>query len=142
MDYIVTTPKSEMANSAAEAAECIANGGGFYFRKFPPMHRPRGLDIGSKLYYVEDGYIRGFATVEQIVRGDGPFTCETTGKSWGGGWFAVMRADSWKWISPIPYKGFQGWRRIDEAMLKALNNGKPVDIVGGWLDPKPVIAKD
>jgi len=39
MDIIVTTPKSQMANAAQEAADCIENGGGEYFRR---ADRPPG----------------------------------------------------------------------------------------------------
>lgn len=54
-DYIVTTPKSEMANSAREAANCIRDGGGYYFRRLPPHFRPcAGLKMGWRVFYVEE----------------------------------------------------------------------------------------
>ena len=55
---IVTTPKSEMSSAEQEAKECLRNGSGFYFRKL--NKKPKDILIGeSRIYYVEDGYIRG-----------------------------------------------------------------------------------
>ena len=130
MAWIVTTPKSEMANSAAEAAQCIKDGGGYYFRRTIPFLRPV---VGERIYYVEDGYIRGFAIVSNIVEGDSPFICHTTGRSWGRGRFAAMPSETWNWIKPIPMRGFQGWRRMPADIAAQ------VEIVGGWLDPKPEV---
>lgn len=124
---VVTTPKSESANSAKEAEQCIKNGGGFYFRTFKKC--PKDLDIGSHIFYVEDGYVRGFAIVNEIIYGN--MRCSTTKRDWGDGYHAVMSADSWKWIEPIPMRGFQGWRYLPDEI------SGHVKIVGNWLDKKP-----
>ena len=123
-DILVTTPKSAAATAAAEAADCIAGGGGFYFRTF--KRRPTRLAVGSRIYYVESGFIRGYATVKEIVGGS--MRCGTTGRDWGEGYHAIMPADSWTWIIPIPQAGFQGWRYFDRSGT--------IDY-GGWLDSKP-----
>ena len=123
-NFVVTTPKSEMLNAAREAEACRQAGGGFYFRVFRNC-RPDGLDRGSKIFYVEDGYVRGFAVISDITRRN--FTCEVTGQPSGFGWYAIMPADSWRWIKPIPMKGFQGWRYW----------GGVFEVIGAWLDPKP-----
>ena len=129
-DLIVTTPKREMANAAAEAEWAKQQGGGpsiHYFRRIPTV--PRDAGPGSKVYYVENGYIRGYAVLLGIDDGSGiGNTCEVTGRDWSGNWQLVMRADSWKWIKPIPMRGFQGWRYFD---------GSDCEEVGGWLDPRP-----
>lgn len=124
-DIIITTPKSEMKTAATEAEQCIRNGGGFYFRKFATL--PRNLNPGSRIFYTEDGYVRGFAVVDSVSIGSS--TCSTTGRVWEG-YIAYMRADSWKWVKPIPLKGFQGWRYFD---------ARGIEIVGGWRDPKPSV---
>jgi len=124
-NIIVTTPKSEIANSAYEAQECIKSGGGFYVRKLG-KNRPKNLHAGSKVYYVEDGYIRGFGEVGSVVQKE--FSCESTGKNWGLGWFAIITACSWKWIKPISMVGFQGYHYFDD---------KDVEVIGNWLDSKP-----
>lgn len=126
---IVTTPKSEMEISAQEAEECIRNSGGFYFRKLG-KNCPKGLKGGSKIYYVEDGYIRGFGVAGSVIQKE--HVCEHTDRSWGNGWFAIIPACTWKWIEPIPMQGFQGFRYFDDSN---------VNIVGSWLDPKPEVTK-
>ena len=128
VNIVVTTPKSEMKNSRREAEECIAAGGGYYFRRFG-VHKPKGLMKGTKIFYVEDGYLRGYGVVERVVNGSQQ--CNTTGRDWGTGIFAVIPANSWKWIEPIPMKGFQGWRYFDV----------PYKVVGGWRDARPVITE-
>ena len=57
--------------------------------------------------------------------------CEVSGKDWGDGHHAMMPANSWKWIKPLPMRGFQGWRYFEPQYVGA------VEIVGGWLDPMP-----
>jgi len=122
-DIIVTTPKSQMQAAADEAADCLRAGKGSYFRRFTT--RPKGLSKGSRIFYVEDGYVRGFGTVSEVEEGNRQ--CETTGKEWGDGVYAIMPADSWKWIRPVSMKGFQGWRYY----------GGDVEVVGDWKDSKP-----
>jgi hypothetical protein len=115
-DIIVTTPKGEIANAAREAREA---------RRFKKSV-PRELAPGSRIFYVEDGYVRGFATVERVETSSR--LCTTTGREWGEGTYAFMRADSWQWIRPLKMTGFQGYR---------YDAPPGVEIVGGWLDPKP-----
>ncbi len=129
-EIIVTTPKKQRDVAAREAQECILAGGGFYFRRFG--NQPRKLHIGTRIFYVEEGYVRGFATVSEAFSSDG-MQCETTGRKWPRGFYAIMAANSWKWIRPLVYKGFQGWRYFD---------GSEVKIVGDWLAPKPLEMND
>lgn len=125
---IVTTPKSEMANSQREAEECLKSGSGYYFRSI--SKKPKDIVVGeSKLYYVEDGYVRGYGVIIGISESNGK-QCDVTDKIWNGKYFILTTASSWKWINPLPMKGFQGWRYFDD---------KEVEVVGGWKDPKPDI---
>lgn len=128
MDIIVTTPKSQMSNAAQEAADCIANGGGYYFRRF---NLP-GPDVkkGDNVFYVEDGYVRGFCVVDRVQHNQGMQRCETTGQMWGPGLYVFMRADSWRWIEPLPMRGFQGFRYANFRITA-------VQVVGGWKSPRP-----
>jgi hypothetical protein len=142
MDIIVTTPKSEMANAAQEAADARSNGGGEYFRRFHEAKAPRLVE-GDRVYYVEAGFVRGYCLVIRTV--SGAFTCETTGHRWGPGFYAFMDAESWRWIRPIPMTGFQGFRYVDPPRLRGehktylgISTGLCLVLEeGGWLDPRP-----
>ena len=128
-NIVVTTPKSEIEISASEAKECLENGGGYYFRKLG-KNKPHGLMSGSKVYYCEDDYIRGFGVVASIIQKD--CQCEYTNRQWGEGWYAIIPACSWQWIKPIAMTGFQGFRYF---------NDKDVEVVGDWQSPKPEIQE-
>jgi hypothetical protein len=129
MDIIVTTPKTEMQNSASEAEFCKKQGGGFYHRSFSKLPKIRE---GEKVFYVEDGFIRGFAEVfwTQKASEGVDFICQVTKRKFSGGGIVTMNAVSWKWIEPIPYKGFQGFRYAKDLNYK---------IVGDWLAPRPAL---
>ena len=130
MDIIVTTPKSQMDTAAQEAENVKASGGGFYFRNLG-QHCPRDLEEGDRIFYVEDGFVRGFAIITWVTETPG-LVCDTTGRQFGPGWYAISDAESWKWIRPIPMQGFQGWRYFD-----ALDS---LEVIGDWLDPKPAVT--
>jgi hypothetical protein len=124
-DIMVTTPFSLMAEAAQEAADCLAAGGGEYFRRFP---KAISVKPGSRVYYVEDGYIRGFAVVHHAEWNNGE-TCNTTGRLWNRGFFIFMAAQTWKWVRPLPCKGFQLFKYVKEGF-------EPV-IIGDWQMPRP-----
>jgi len=135
MDIIVTTPKREMANAAREAQDCIRDGGGEYFRRFPADRAP-WIVPGERVYYVEDGYVRGFAVVDRVYAANG-MRCATTDRIWPAGFYVFMDAMTWRWIRPVPMKGFRGFRRGGPGW-RTLH----VVEVGGWLDPKPEVEGD
>ena len=127
-DILVTTPISQIKHAAREAEACIKLGGGYYFRKFARL--PKILRSGgSKIFYVEDGYIRGFGVVTDIAWRDN-MTDAISGEVWGAGHYISIPADTWTWIRPIPHKGFQGFRYWA---------GKEYEIVGNWLIPMPEV---
>jgi hypothetical protein len=131
-DIIVTTPKGQMAAAAAEAEDARKYGGDtMYFRRVAMNYAYLNIRPGERIYYVEDGFVRGFALLDHTLSAQNPRRCDTTGREWPEGYFLFMRADSWQWIRPIPMRGFQGWHY-------ARFEPDQVEIVGGWLDPKPV----
>lgn len=146
MDIIVTTPKSQMANAAREADDCLAAGGGEYFRRFAGHCHPK-IGVGERVYYVEDGFVRGFALVSRTFFSTGE-TCDTTGRRWAGGFYVFMDASSWQWITPIAMIGFQGYQYAttefpDACMPRLYLRGHwhKLEIVGGWRDPKPEVSR-
>jgi len=140
MDIIVTTPKSQMRAAAQEAADCIAAGGGMYFRRFAIRQAPT-IVAGDRVYYVEDGFVRGFAVVSNTMFVSEGKTCDTTGRKWPPGFYVYMDATNWRWIKPIPMKGFQGFRYAGRPPGKSViwvhDKWCDVQIVGDWRDPKP-----
>lgn len=146
VDIIVTTPRREMKAAAQEAAECLAEGGGDYFRRFARGQAPR-VEPNDRVYYVEDGYVRGFAVVSYTeYRPDLPMPCATTRRTWPPGFYVFMRADSWQWIRPIPMKGFRGFRYVGHpdrpGHTERLWTGSAwaaVEVVGNWRDRRPAV---
>ena len=89
---------------------------------------------GERIYWVEDGYVRGFCTLTELINartGRVPFDIRIQHNA---GWFALMDATTWHWIKPIPMRGFQNWQYSTLLEPK-------VEIVGGWLDPRPEVDK-
>jgi hypothetical protein len=125
MDIIVTTPKSQRQKARQEAADIKKAGEGYYFR-FLGQYKPKNADIGDKVFYIDDGFVRGFATITNLTESDGE-TCMTSGEVWPAGWYAIMDATTWTWITPIAMKGFQGWRYFSAPYLPS----------GDWLSPTP-----
>lgn len=121
-DIIVTTPLHKRAAAAEEGWHGVEGGDdAFYFRTFRTL--PPGLEVGSLVFYVEAGYIRGFARVKKIV--EGTMECATTGKPYHG-FHAIMPVNTWYWIRPIAMRGFQGWRymALDAEAIHAVGSYK------------------
>jgi hypothetical protein len=129
-DIIVTTPKNQMAEAAREAEEVKAAGGGYYYRNYHGTVRPN-VGVGDRVYYVEDGYIRGFCLVCSVCRSSQGLLSRI-----------YMDATTWTWIRPIPAYPPRSWRYADNFGVGAAGcpltrESKMIKIVGGWLDPKP-----
>lgn len=139
-DIVVTTPKNQMKNAAQEAQDCLDAGGGWYFRRLY-SHRSNwvpSLRKGERVWYVEDGYLRGYCKVDHLKMVTKPIQCDTTGIVYQPGFYVIMRADSWKWVHPVPYRGFQGWRYFNPFT----HLGEPLSgqwEVGDWKSPRPVV---
>jgi len=119
MDILVTTPKSQIGNAKKEGRWAEKNGG-HWFRvfKFKP-----DVDLDDRIYFVENGYIRGFGVIlhapHQSADGE---TCEVTGKSWGKEGYWVVEYSNWHWLDdPIAFKGFQGIRYVSRLPLDIRN---------------------
>lgn len=126
---IVTTPQTSAKRAAQEAQDCIDAGGGEYFRRFGGRSFPKRLHVGDRVYYVQNGFLRGYALVSRFEISSGE-VCDTSGEQYGSGHYVYMDATTWKWVEPTPMKGFQGYRyAADWTNLLA--------ILGGWKDPMP-----
>ncbi len=124
MDIIVTTPKTAMSEAAAEAKvakQGILAGTDVVYTRSLGRNLPNSLDQNDRVFYVEDGFIRGYAVVlrEPYRSREEPHRA-----------VVMLSVTSWKWIRPIAMRGFRGWRYsyIDPDVI---------EVVGNWLDPKP-----
>uniref|UniRef100_A0A6M3KZ09 Uncharacterized protein n=1 Tax=viral metagenome TaxID=1070528 RepID=A0A6M3KZ09_9ZZZZ len=106
MDIIVTTPKSAHKLAAEEAKFVEQNPDAYWFRTF--RGRPN-VQIGDKVYYVDNGQIRGYGIVFDIDFGE--LMCESAGRFYNG---IHLKQRKWVWLKkPIPFKGFQGFRYVN-----------------------------
>ena len=76
---------------------------------FKVPYFPQETAIGCKCYLVHKGYIRGWMKIVGFHEDD--FICEITGKHWKGKF--IERSGKFYKITPIPMKGFQGFRYIN-----------------------------
>jgi hypothetical protein len=129
-DIVVTTPIKYKDVAAQEAKDCLACGGGFYFKTF--FFKPKRLELGSRVYYIDDGAIRGFGILSYEYTGR--LQCETSGNVWGDNesYNAIIPAHTWHWVKPVVMRGFQGFRYMKQAR-------DTVEIIGDWQKPKPQI---
>lgn len=136
MNIIVTTPKRLIAEAAREVDAVMAAGGREYFRRFRIESAPR-IEPGERVYYVEDGYVRGFAEVSLISSCVARWQHGVGGRWYDPGFYIFMDATTWKWIKPIPMRSFGAFRYANQW---AFPEGTEIEIVGDWLDPKPEAA--
>jgi hypothetical protein len=110
MDILVTTPKSEIDTSRKEG-ESVERDGGYWFRTF--RFRPKVVP-GDKIFFVEDGQIRGYGIIFEVSPLSEAAECDFTGRTWGDQGGYIVKYNDWHWLkTPVPWKGFQGLRYID-----------------------------
>jgi hypothetical protein len=110
-DIIVINPKKRRKKLDLEEENAWIEDG-FFFRTF--AKKPISLEIGCRIFELEDNFIIGFFEVSEIK--NGKMLCGTTGTIWNG-WHAILKTVSWKWIRPIPMRAFQGWRYFPEQFI-------------------------
>jgi len=112
MNILVTTPKSEIDNSRKEG-EVVESEGGYWFRTF--RFKPK-VEKGDKIYFVENGLIKGYGIIFEVSPTEGE-ECDVTGRDWKGSW--VVKYNDWHWLkTAIPFSGFQGIRYVDRLSIK------------------------
>jgi hypothetical protein len=128
-NIIVTTPVGNSKRAALEAQNSIEAGGGEYFRRFGGRSFPKRLVVGDRVYYIQNGFVRGFALVSRFEISGGE-TCDISGEQYGSGHYVFMDAKSWQWVTPAPMKGFQGYRYTT-------NEIDDLPSIGNWQTPQP-----
>lgn len=108
MDIVVTVPKKEMKNLKEE--DTFAAGKNVY-QYWSVSKRPKYLNVGDKVYFVEDGkisYYHIFLGFKDDIK------CEATGREWSGCNLTLQYPEI-KLKNPIPMSGFQGFRYMKKV---------------------------
>ena len=106
MDILVTTPKSKHKLAEEEARFVEETADAYWFRT---LRGKPNVQVGDRVYYVDNGEIRGYGVVFNIEYGE--LQCEATGRIYKG---SHLKQRKWVWLkNPVPFKGFQGFRYID-----------------------------
>ena len=102
-DIVITIPKTikwEDYEKELEAVKDYSSVMNFKVNAFPQTTK------GSKCYLVYNGEVKGW--MEIVGLSEKAFKCTTTGKDWDGKF--IERSGPFHKITPIPMKGFQGFR--------------------------------
>lgn len=125
----ITLPKSTKWSDYEKELDKVKDGKEEMNFRLPTL--PRDVHPGDRCYVCHDGFVKGWMEITNIGKRDG-FDCSTTGKQWNDGIY-VSRSGEFHYLDkPIPMKGFQGYRKMDnlnEAFntnfrLEELNNIK------------------
>lgn len=110
MDIVVTVPMDEISNVRNEDAYARSVGGGV-IQFWSVSKKPKDLNIGDRVYFVEGGYIRYY---HKFLGFDCDSVCKATGRVWPG-INLVLEYPEVVLENPISMKGFQGFRYYKEA---------------------------
>jgi len=106
LDVIVTTPKNEH-EVAREEAEAVKNDPEAYW--FRTLRGHPNVQVGDRVYYVDNGVITGYGVVFGITHGDE--WDDSHERNWRG---TNLKQRVWVPLKvPVPYRGFQGFRYVD-----------------------------
>lgn len=110
VNIIVTTPKSERQTAQEEAEAVKNNPDAFWFRSF--RFKPK-VNVGDRVYYVDNGEIRGYGIIFDIETGEMWDEISWTGTH--------LKQREWVWLKkPVPFSGFQGLRYVKDELAKQL----------------------
>ena len=103
-DIIITLPSKISWGEYQKELDAVKDGKMVMNFKVP--YFPKETSVGRKCYLVHKGYVRGWMKIVGMVEKE--FKCETTGKIWKGRF--IQRNGDFHKITPIPMKGFQGFK--------------------------------
>jgi hypothetical protein len=103
-DIIITLPAKIKWEDYQEELNAVKDGGAVLNFKVP--YFPKETAVGCKCYLIHQGHIRGWMEIVGMEEQD--FVCEITGKQWTGKF--IQRSGLFHEITPIPMKGFQGFK--------------------------------
>lgn len=109
MDIVVTIPKSEAANTAKEDRWVVANQAEGVVQFWSLGRKPKDLNIGDRVYFVERGRITCY---QEFFGFASDPVCQVTGRLWPG-LNLLLRCPAVPVRNYISYKGFRGFRYIE-----------------------------
>ena len=120
-DIIITMP-------AHIVESVLANPEDYFFFHRAGRGRPKAHDVGGRVFFVWNGFVRGFGRTHSIRQLGQVVSLD--GRTFQPGWYLKIYPDTWHWITPIPMRGFQGFRysKLYEDQI---------EIVGTYLDKQP-----
>lgn len=107
MDIVVTVPKKEMVNIEKED-EYISQMDGHSVQFWSLNKKPKDLNVGDRVYFVENGKIAYYHRFLGYVYDP---VCEVTGRVWHG-LNLLLECPSINVDGSYPMKGFQGFHYI------------------------------
>jgi len=105
-DIVITLPSTINWNDYQKELKTVEDES--QVMNFKVSNLPTKTSIGSKCYLCYKGNIIGWMKIVGLVKDD--FNCTTTDKHWSGNF--IQRSGKFNHITPIPMKGFQGFRYI------------------------------
>lgn len=106
-DIVITIPAKIKWEDYQKELDAVKDGSMVLNFKVPFF--PKETGVGSKCYLIHQGHIRGWMKI--VGMSEEEFTCEVTGKKWRGRF--IQRSGPFHKITPIPMKGFQGFKYIN-----------------------------
>jgi hypothetical protein len=103
-NILITIPKSIEWSEYEKELKKAENGD---ILNFKINNLPKENIIGGRCYICYNGNIIGYHIISGINNNN--FDCTTTGKNWKGT-FVQRTGKFYRLESPVPQKGFQGWR--------------------------------
>jgi hypothetical protein len=104
MDIVVTIPKSEYQNDDKETAALLTDPNAFQF--WVLKREPKRLCIGDRVYFIKNNKVE--SSMKVFNKNWSKNHCDVTNRDWEG--FVLYLNDLEFLKSPIPAKGFQGFR--------------------------------
>ena len=108
---VITIPKTIKWENYKKELDAVADWS--QAMNFKVSHKPKDLEPGNRVYLCYNNQIIGWQTF--IGYYTGQFNCTTTGNDWKG--VFIQRSGPFHYLeTPIPCKGFRGFKYFDYAV--------------------------
>lgn len=112
-DWIITVPKKIKWEDYHRELVAVENDPDAVLN-FRLPHRPLQMKKGDRMFVTHNGSVRGWMFIHDVVVMSHGFRCTTTGQWWEPGVY-VQRKGKFFHVEPVAMRGFQGYRRYQDA---------------------------